>query len=40
MKAKPLLFHDDARAKIRRGVDALAEDEEVGLGAGGAPSML
>lgn len=29
MKAKHLIFHDDARDKIRRSVDALAEAVKV-----------
>lgn len=32
MKAKHLIFHDDARDKIRRGVDALAEAVKVATG--------
>jgi chaperonin GroEL len=32
MKAKHLIFHDDARDKIRRGVDALAEAVKVTMG--------
>lgn len=32
MNPKKLLFHDDARTKIRSGVDALAEAVKVTLG--------
>jgi chaperonin GroEL len=40
MKAKQLIFHDDARAKIRRGVDALAEAVKVTLGPRGRTVIL
>jgi chaperonin GroEL len=36
MKPKQLIFHDDAREKIRRGVDALAE----GIVPGGGVALL
>lgn len=40
MKAKQLLFHDEARDKIRRGVDALAEAVKVTLGPRGRTVIL
>jgi chaperonin GroEL len=40
MKAKQLVFHDDARDKIRRGVDALAEAVKVTLGPRGRTVIL
>ncbi len=40
MAAKQLLFHDDARGKIRRGVDALAEAVKVTLGPRGRTVIL
>jgi chaperonin GroEL len=40
MTAKQLLFHDDARDKIRRGVDALAEAVKVTLGPRGRTVIL
>jgi len=40
MTAKQLLFHDDARDKIRRGVDALAEAVRVTLGPRGRTVIL
>jgi chaperonin GroEL len=40
MAAKQLLFHDEARAKIRRGVDALAEAVKVTLGPRGRTVIL
>ena len=40
MAAKQLLFHDDARARIRRGVDALAEAVKVTLGPRGRTVIL
>jgi chaperonin GroEL len=40
MKPKQLLFHDDARAKIRSGVDALAEAVKVTLGPRGRTVIL
>jgi len=40
MAAKQLVFHDDARAKIRRGVDALAEAVKVTLGPRGRTVIL
>ena len=40
MTAKQLIFHDDARDKIRRGVDALAEAVKVTLGPRGRTVIL
>lgn len=40
MSAKQLLFHDAARAKIRSGVDALAEAVKVTLGPRGRTVIL
>ena len=40
MKARPLLFHDAARDKIRRGVDALAEAVKVTMGPRGRTVIL
>ncbi|NDP40299.1 MAG: chaperonin GroEL, partial [Rhodoferax sp.] len=40
MKPKQLLFHDDARDKIRRGVDTLAEAVKVTLGPRGRTVIL
>jgi chaperonin GroEL len=40
MSAKQLLFHDEARDKIRRGVDALAEAVKVTLGPRGRTVIL
>ncbi|PKO60825.1 MAG: chaperonin GroEL [Betaproteobacteria bacterium HGW-Betaproteobacteria-18] len=40
MQPKQLLFHDDARAKIRSGVDALAEAVKVTLGPRGRTVIL
>ena len=40
MKPKQLLFHDDARAKIRSGVDALAKAVKVTLGPRGRTVIL
>jgi chaperonin GroEL len=40
MQAKQLVFHDDARAKIWRGVDALAEAVKVTLGPRGRTVIL
>ncbi len=40
MKAKQLIFHDAAREKIRRGVDALAEAVKVTLGPRGRTVIL
>lgn len=40
MAARQLLFHDDARAKVRRGVDALAEAVKVTLGPRGRTVIL
>jgi chaperonin GroEL len=40
MKPKQLLFHDDARDKIRRGMDALAEAVKVTLGPRGRTVIL
>lgn len=40
MNPKQLLFHDDARAKIRSGVDALAEAVKVTLGPRGRTVIL
>ena len=40
MQAKQLLFHDDARAKIRQGVNALAEAVKVTLGPRGRTVIL
>ena len=40
MNPKKLLFHDDARAKIRSGVDALAEAVKVTLGPRGRTVIL
>ena len=40
MKAKHLMFHDEARDKIRRGVDALAEAVKVTMGPRGRTVIL
>ena len=40
MKAKHLIFHDEARDKIRRGVDALAEAVKVTMGPRGRTVVL
>jgi chaperonin GroEL len=40
MKPKQLLFHDDARDKIRRGMDALAEAVKITLGPRGRTVIL
>lgn len=40
MKAKRLMFHDEARDKIRRGVDALAEAVKVTMGPRGRTVIL
>jgi len=40
MKPKQLLFHDDARANIRSGVDALAKAVKVTLGPRGRTVIL
>ena len=40
MKARPLLFHDAARDKIRRGADALAEAVQVTMGPRGRTVIL
>ena len=40
MKARPLLFHDAARDKIRRGADALAETVQVTMGPRGRTVIL
>lgn len=40
MKPKQLLSHDDARDKIRRGVDALAEAVKAALGPRGRTVIL
>ena len=40
MKARPLLFHDAARDKIRRGADALAEAVRVTMGPRGRTVIL
>lgn len=40
MKPKQLIFHDEARDKIRRGVDALAEAVKVTLGPRGRTVIL
>ncbi|PUE51481.1 chaperonin GroL [Limnohabitans sp. 2KL-17] len=40
MKAKHLIFHDEARDKIRRGVDALAEAVKVTMGPRGRTVIL
>ena len=40
MKAKHLIFHDDAREKIRKGVDALAEAVKVTMGPRGRTVIL
>src|SRR5512133_2106163 len=40
MKAKQIVFHDAARDKIRRGVDALAEAVKVTLGPRGRTVIL
>ena len=40
MVAKQLIFHEDARDKIRRGVDALAEAVKVTLGPRGRTVIL
>jgi len=40
MKARPLLFHDAARDKLRRGVDALAEAVKVTMGPRGRTVIL
>ena len=40
MKAKHLMFHEEAREKIRRGVDALAEAVKVTMGPSGRTVIL
>mgnify|MGYP006283921297 CR=1 FL=1 len=40
MKARPLLFHEAARDKIRRGADALAEAVQVTMGPRGRTVIL
>src|SRR5450759_4612180 len=40
MKSKQLIFHDEARDKIRRGVDALAQAVKVTLGPRGRTVIL